>query len=369
MVVIAVASASLVLIMSVMNGMNDLVESLYANFSPDIIIQPKEGKSFNLEELSIKEIKDLEEVEWLIPTKEAVVLLKYNDQQEVANLKGVSNDYFQAMGLNKSLAEPALVKQHGHYFSVIGIGLAYKLGLSRSFNPMINIYAPGDQTGSIMNSENYFRSKLIENASTYSVNDEFDTKYMLVHNEFMDELLDTKGRYNSLEIQLSDEVDVDHLKQIIQEKVSDRFEVKTRFEQHEFLLKSLNSEKWVALLVLSFIMMIAFFNLTGSLIMLMIDKKKDTQVLIAMGATRVDIKKIFFLEGIWITLLGSIIGIVIGSLLVGAQNWLEIVKIQGSFVISAYPVKWVFIDTLMILSIVVGIGAVASYLPTRRVYN
>lgn len=366
--VIAVTSAALVLIMSVMNGMNELVENLYSNFSPDLVIEPNTGKSFQLEELPIEKIKQLQSVEAFTPSCEAVALIKHDNLQEVAHLKAVDNDYFKYSGLIKHVRHDLLVREKDRNYGVIGVGLAYRLGLSAKFASSINIFVPGTQSGSILNQDKYFRSEFLPIGSTFSVNDEFDTKYCLVSHEFMNELLGTKDNYQKLEIHLKEGIDPDDAKSELNELISENFNVKTRFEQHEFLFKSINAEKWVALLVLSFIMIIAFFNLSGSLIMLMIDKKKDSFVLSSMGLEQKSIKTLFFLEGLLITLFGTTIGLLSGSILVWAQKTFEIVKIQGSFVISAYPVKWVFSDILLIGLIVLLIGSISSFIPTRKVY-
>lgn len=366
--VIAVTSAALVLIMSVMNGMNDLVENLYSNFSPDLIISPKTGKSFNLQEIPTDSISQLESVKAWTPTSEAVALVKHDDLQEVVHLKGVNNDYFTYSGLIDHLQDDFLVRENNQNYGVLGIGLAYRLGINSKFSSSINIFIPGTQTGSILNQDKYFRSEYLPIGSTFSVNDEFDTKYCLVSHEFMSELLNTKGLFQKLEIHLKQDENPDNAKSEISSIIGDQYVIKTRFEQNEFLFKSINAEKWVALLVLSFIMIIALFNLSGSLIMLMIDKKKDTFVLTAMGLDKKSIKALFFVEGLLITSLGTSIGLISGSLLVWLQKSFEIVKIQGSFVISAYPVKWVFSDVLLIGLIVTIIGSITSFIPTRKVY-
>lgn len=367
--VIAVTSAALVLIMSVMNGMNDLVENLYSNFSPDLVIEPNSGKSFQLIDIPIKEIENHESIKAFTPTSEAVALIKHDNLQEVAHLKAVDNQYFEHSGLIKHVRHDLLVRENKKNYGVIGVGLAYRLGLSAKFASSINIFVPGTQSGGVLNQDKYFRSEFLSIGSTFSVNDEFDTKYCLVSHEFLNELLDLDNHYQKLEIHLKENQDPEEAKSQISEIVGVDFTVKTRFEQHEFLFKSINAEKWVALLVLSFIMIIAFFNLSGSLIMLMIDKKKDSFVLSSMGLEQKSIKTLFFLEGLLITLFGTLIGLISGSLLVWAQKTFEIVKIQGSFVISAYPVKWVFSDILLIGIIVLLIGSISSFIPTRKVYS
>ena len=367
--VIAVTSAALVLIMSVMNGMNQLVEDLYSNFSPDLVIEPSHGKSFDKSVISLKDIESIKDVKALTLSSEAVALIKHDNLQEVAHLKSVDNDYFINSGLSSHVRGESIVKSEFTNLGVLGIGLAYRLGINTQFSSSINVFVPGTQTGGMLDQNKYFRSQHLEIGSTFSVNDEFDTKYCLVSHEFMSELLGNKDQFQKAEVHLIKDSDSEQIKEEIQSLVGDSFTVKTRFEQHEFLFKSINAEKWVALLVLSFIMIIAFFNLSGSLIMLMIDKKKDTFVLSSMGLEKKSIKTLFFMEGILITVFGTIIGLVGGSLLVWIQHTFEVVKIQGSFVVSAYPVKWIFSDILLIGVIVLIIGSISSFIPTRKVYS
>jgi ABC-type lipoprotein release transport system permease subunit len=366
--VIAVTSAALVLIMSVMNGMNQLVEDLYSNFSPDLIIEPSHGKSFDKSAINLKDIESLNDVKALTLSSETVALIKHDNLQEVAHLKSVDNDYFTHSGLNKHVRGESIVKSEFTNLGVLGIGLAYRLGINTKFSSSINVFVPGTQTGGILNQNKYFRSQHLEIGSTFSVNDEFDTKYCLVSHEYMSELLGNKDQFQKVEIHLKKDADAEQSKEDIKSHIGDSFIVKTRFEQHEFLFKSINAEKWVALLVLSFIMIIAFFNLSGSLIMLMIDKKKDTFVLSSMGLEKKSIKTLFFMEGLLITVFGTIIGLIGGSLLVWIQNTFEVVKIQGAFVVSSYPVKWIFSDILLIGAIVLIIGSISSFIPTRKVY-
>lgn len=366
--VIAVVCAAMLVVMSAMNGMTSLVESLYANFNPDLKIEIKEGKSFEWSDFDWSQIESLEGVKGVVQVQEGVVLLKYNNQQEVASLKGVSKDYLSLSGLNKSLNDPNIdFDEENISQSILGAGLAYKLGLSKSWNPLLSIYVPGNPKGSVLSESTYFNQVNVENLGTFSVNDEFDTKFMIVPLGLTEKLFDLKGRVHAVEVMLEPGINEMAVKAQIAQLIPDNYSVKTRFEQQEFLFRSINAEKWIAFLILLFILVIAIFNLIGSLIMLMIDKQKDIFILHSMGASQTTIKNIFRLEGLLITALGCGLGILLGSLLIWLQSTFAFIKIGGAFVINAYPVEYQIQDVLVISLAVLIIGIVASLIPTRNI--
>jgi len=264
-----------------------------------------------------------------------------------------------------------IIQAPGSRYAVVGYGVAYYLSISlRDYTTPISVYVPKRTRKTITSLDNAFNINQIFPSGIFSIQQDFDSEYVIVPIDFARELLEYDKEVTSVEIGIHPDSDIRSIQASITEMVGDKFYVKNRFQQQEMLYKIMKSEKWAIFLILTFILLIATFNVIGSLSMLIIDKKKDIAVLWSMGANNKLIKRIFLTEGLLISLSGAILGIALGALVCFLQQKFGLISLgggSGSFVIDAYPVKMVFKDFLFVFITVFIIGYLASWFPVRQI--
>ena len=298
-------------------------------------------------------------------------MVKYKDNQFIATIKGVPKDYYQLNGLDTMVVQgDFMLEKDSINFAVVGQGVAYSLGLDINdyFNPL-EIYVPRRESKNLLNPLESFNTEFIYPSGFFSVQQEFDMKYILLPFRFTEKLLNYKQEVTSVEIGLKTNTDKERIQKQIQQIVGDRFTVKNRFQQQELLYKIMKSEKWAIILILSFILLVATFNIIGTLTMLILEKQKDISVLSSMGATPRLIRNIFFTEGIMITFIGALLGLCLGGFICWLQQNYGIIKMpeSGSFVVTAYPIKIKIIDFVYVLLIDILIGFITSWIPVRLI--
>lgn len=249
-------------------------------------------------------------------------------------------------------------------YALVGGTIAYSLSLSLTdpYN-VLTIYVPKKgKPVSILNPEEAFNIRPIRPSGIFVIQQDFDSKYVIVPIRFARELIGNTTQVSSLEISLKEGTDEDEARSLIQSAIGNSYEVKTRLQQHDFLYKILKTEKWAVYFILSFILIIAIFNIIGSLTMLIIEKKKDIGIMTAMGAEKSFIRKIFLYEGVMVTMAGALTGLLLGSLICVLQQKFGFIKLDDgeSFLIDAYPVDLQFGDFVYVLLIVFTIGWIAS---------
>ena len=367
MSVVAIVAAALIIILSAMNGLSSSVRNLYSNFDPEIKIETHKGTRFNPDSLPIKKIEEINGVLGISYALEETALLKYGDNQEVATVKGVTNYFSKITNIESAIIE-------GHYGpfvggpneSVLGINIAYKLGVNTDSNIPLRMYIPN------INGHSSGPSDLFKSISSYprgifDINSDFNSKYIIVSIDQARNLIGVPNTINAIEVGIDSLFNSKDVKADIQELLGNTYSVKTRFEQNEFLFKSINAEKWITLLILSLVIILAIFNVMGSLTMLVIDKKKDIFVLKSMGANQSQIKLIFWLEGFLISAFGSLIGLTIGIGLLLLQLQFCFFGYGTSSGFDCFPVELHFFDVIIILLVINGIGCAASLIPIRRI--
>jgi len=314
---VTVGTLALIVILSVFNGFEELVKSLFNTFNPDLIITIKEGKTFNASDLPYEKIKNIPGVVSFTEVVEENALLKYKTEQYIVTLKGVSNDFLTNNPLDTMLVDGDFVLENNVYnFTVMGYLVAYNLGIKiNDFSNPVHVYVPKRTKKRLTSLEQSFNSGSLIPSAVFSVQQEIDSKYVIVPIRFARKLLDYTNEVTSIDIRLDPNADTDFIQQEIQEMAGDAFVIKNRFQQQELLYKIMKSEKWAIFIILSFILIIAVFNVVGSLSMLILDKRKDIAVLFSMGANEKVIKRIFLLEGLLISFSGAIFGLLLGYLL------------------------------------------------------
>jgi len=371
MITVAVGTAALIIVLSVFNGFESVVKSLFSVFDPDIEITIAKGKTFHNYELNAAQIRALPGVISYTEVVEENALLHYNKQQYLATIKGVDSLYQKASPLDSLLVAGELILQDDSLdFAVPGYGIAYFLGIDMNApDNFISVYIP-KRTGSISGlPQESFSSELIRPVGIFSVQQDFDDKYMLVPLRFARRLLDYTDEVTGIEIRLAKGAEAESVQKKIATIAGPTFKIQNRFQQQEVLYKIMKSEKWAVFLILTFILIIASFNVVGSLTMLILDKQKDINILRSLGAKDVTIKQIFFLEGLLITLTGALAGLILGLLVCFVQQEFGLVKLQGggSFIMESYPVKLMAVDLLYVFITISIIGAAAAWLPVKRI--
>jgi len=361
---------ALILVLSVFNGLEGLVKSLYAVFYPDIAVSAVEGKTFEITPTLRDKLKSIHYIDAYSFTLEENALLEYSDRQHICTIKGVDKNYFNVVNkFDTFIVEgKKLLQQDSINYGIVGVGVAQKLGMdpARAFNP-IALYIPKKTGASFSTLENAFNKSYVTPSGAFAVSDEFDSRYTFVPLDFFQQLTDNSGRASQIEIRLKNKIQSDAIIRQLQQLLGSSFIVKSRYEQNEVLYKVLKSEKWITFAILVLIMIIASFNIIGALSMLVLEKKKDIATLTALGIRQRSIIKIFLLEGMLMSLIGAAIGMLLALILCLLQQKIGLVPMPGtSFLVQYYPVKMLLSDFLAVGTIVVFISLFAAYLPARK---
>ncbi len=366
---VAIMTMALIVILSVFNGFDTLIKSFFNAFDPDIRITLAEGKVFSANDTLIRQLRDFDEVLSLTEVLEENALLEYDKRFDIARLKGVSESFSKTSGVDSMIINGEfLLKNEHEEFAVISHLLANRLSLNLNLIKPIKIWAPKRNSQPSMTNLNVFNNQSIFPIGIFSVlQDDYNTETIIVPIEFAWNLLEYEGEVSSVDIKLKMGTDTDLFQKKLENHFKSNFVVKNRFQQHELLYKVMQTEKWAIFLILSFILIIASFNLTGSLTMLIIDKKKDIITLQNLGAGNKLIRNIFLLEGWLISIIGALAGLILGAAVAWIQLRYGIVRFPESFIVNFYPVEMQFADFVYVFLTVVGIGFVASWYPVRYI--
>lgn len=370
MIGVAVGTAALIVVLSVFNGFDSLIQMLFNAFDPDLKITLAEGKTFIPESNEFNKIRKLKNVVHFTEVLEENVLLKYEEKLHPATIKGVTKEYTKTTGIDTMIVRGSFfLEKNDINYAVVGQGIAYYLSIGLNFAAPIVVYVPKRTKSIAVNTENAFNRKVLYPSGIFSIQQDFDVKYLITHISFVRDLLSYKSEVSSIELKLNPESDIDDVKKKVKSIIGEKFIVKDRYEQHELFYKIMKSEKWAIFLILSFILLIASFNIIGSITMLIIDKKNDIFTLNSLGANQATIHRIFLYEGWFISILGSFTGLIIGGLICWAQIKYGIVRLEGSgsFIIDAYPVAFKAIDFVNVFAIVIIIGFIAAWVPSKYI--
>lgn len=369
---VTIGTMALIIILSVFNGFEKIVTTLFNSFDPDLMITVKEGKVFRPSDLPGDSIKALPGVLRYTEVLEETALLKYTSKQYIVTMKGVSEDYVRLSGLDTMMVGGDFILQsHGKPFAVVGYGVAYYLGINPDdYSDPIHVYVPKRTRSSYTSLDQAFNSAVIMPAGIFSIQQDFDSRYMIVPISFARDLLEYTDEVTSIEIGLAPQTDREKLQDEISRLCGDRFVVRNRIQQQALLYKIMKSEKLAVFLILAFILIIATFNVIGSLSMLILDKRKDIAVLRSMGAGNRLIKRIFLTEGMMISFSGAILGLTLGALVCWIQQRYGVIPLKGgsgSFIIDAYPVQMQVMDFVRVFLTVFIIGFAAAWYPVRQI--
>ena len=365
---VAVVTAALIIILSAMNGLTDLVKTLYNSFHPEIRITAVKGKTFILDSTDVIAIKKLTNVVWYNEIVDENVLVENEDRQLKVTMRGVSDDYVKDTRFDTTVRQGNYdLHPNGRTGAVVGSEIGARLNLGE-LSPL-SIYVPKrDRSLSIdfdNLDENPFNKDLVYVSGLYSVSSDFDGKYVILPIDKVRELMDYTKESTSAEIGVKTGTDPDEVVQQVQKILGIKYLVQNRYSQNELLFNTLKSEKVWTFMILLFILLIATFNTIGSLTLLIIEKKKDIGVLWSMGADTTILRRIFFTEGLLISVTGTLIGSLLGLGLCFLQQRFGFIQLTPGFVIEAYPIRVALKDILLIIASVTAIGLLAAWYPVQ----
>ncbi|SEV94995.1 lipoprotein-releasing system permease protein [Prevotella aff. ruminicola Tc2-24] len=370
---VAVATMALVVTLSVFNGFHDLVATFFTSFDPQLKVSPVEGKSVAADDPILTQIRQLPQVEVATECVEDQALAVYNGRQAMVTVKGVDDNFNQLTHINKILIGDGDFCLHAADmdYGILGIRLAELLSTGFSFDYPLQIYAPRREgqfdltdPSDAFEMENLYSPGVLFNVKQAK----YDKNYIITSIAFARRIFDQQGMLSSLELRLKPGSNFEAVKSEIKKYCGDRFVVRDRFEQQDDTFKIMKIEKLIAYIFLTFILMVACFNIIGSLSMLIIDKKEDVVTLRNLGASDKQIVRVFLFEGRLISAIGAVLGIVIGLLLCWAQQRFGLVGLgssSGSFVINAYPVSVHPEDIILIFITVLVVGFLSVWYPVR----
>jgi lipoprotein-releasing system permease protein len=363
---VTVGTAALVVLLSAFNGLESWVISLYDAFDSDVKIEHRSEKFFQLSDEKMKRLSAIEGVQYTMPVIEENGLLTYGEARFICTVKGVGSAFEKMSGIDSMMVEGRFsLGNDSSSNAILGSGVAYSLSLSlQSLSVPLDVYVPRPGATYTLNPAEAFSAGTLRPTGIFQIQPEVDTRYVIVPFAFAEALFDRRGKMSSIEIQLDKGIPSKQALAQISSILGPDFFVKDRFEQHDLLYKIINAEKWAVYLILTFILIIAVFNITGSLTMLIVDKSKDIRTLESLGADQSMLRKIFFTEGLLITLLGLVLGITLGLAIVWLQDKFSLVMISQ---FDAYPVLLKGIDILLIAITVIFIGATAAWFPANSI--
>lgn len=369
MLVVSIGTAALIIVLSVFNGMEDLLRSIYGEFDAPIQITLKEGKSFELTDDLKYKINSIDGVMGITEVIEDIALLKYNDAQMIVRIKGLSDDFIEEKRMENAVRQGTLAFYDGERpLAIVGRGIQFKLGISmRNEFTFMEFYYPKNVRPGTIDPSKYYTHSILLPGGVFALEQHYDDNYVFVPIAFAENLLDYEGKRTALELSIEDPDLIPTIQEQLTTAIGDRFQIKNADQQHEDLYKTLKIEKLFVFVTLSLVVAIASINIFFSLSMLVTEKKPDISLLFAMGATPSLVRKIFLTEGTLIALIGAGSGLLLGFGVVWVQANFGLVKMGvASAVMQAYPVKIVPSDFLFSAISIILITFLASIQPSIR---
>ncbi len=364
---VAVGTLALVVVLSVFNGFETLIKSMYQEVNPDFEVTSAVSKSFTLTDGDFEELKSLAPWDAVEQVYQEKVLLRVANKEQIALLKGVHlwpANSFKSIK-NHIIKGSSYTDLDTDNWAVIGQSLAYTLSVS--VNEVLKIFVPNQKANATINNSQAFKEKQFMLAGIYAVQAEYDAAYILADLGVVQDFLDKPLALTSLAFSIAGSHDLSDVQQTLQMHFGSDFEVKNRFEQQEFLYKVLQTEKWAIFFILAFILLIATFTIVASVVIIVLEKRKDISSLWALGAPVKTIQKIFFYEGLLITIFGGGLGLVLGVSVCLLQQHFGFIQLgsQGSFIVNSYPVEVHYKDVVLIVCTVLSLGILITFIPVR----
>jgi lipoprotein-releasing system permease protein len=365
---VAVGTMALIIVLSVFNGLELLVTSIFNTFDPDLKITTAIGKTFVPDTSKLSLLANVNGVSCYSLTIEENVLLKYDDRQFIATIKGVDDNYASVTNIDSSMWEGKfmLKSDNGRPHAVPGVGIAQYLGIRVNFITPLFIYVLRRSAESDLNPEDAYNREYVFPSGIFEVEQTYDSKYIYVPLDFAGKLIENEEGISSIEIKFTDNTDAAAVQKNVMKIFGKDFIVQNRWEQQEIFYKVMRSERLAIFLILTLILIIASFNIIGSLTMLIIEKERDIEILKSLGANKMLIRRIFIFEGWLISIIGAATGIILGFLVCWLQQTYGIIELPSeSLIMKAYPVVMKLKDFIIVPATVLLIGYWAAWYPVR----
>lgn len=368
---VAVGTAALILVLSVFNGFENLVLNMYNSFDPHLKITSTQGKTFNPELIqdTILANSNIEVSAFILEEK---VLLKYQEKEFIAIVKGVSENYQKLTNFDSLLIDGNYITEYKYNnVAVIGSGVSYHLSIGvGSMFDHLQVFLPNRNSSTLLSPNTAFKQSSLSPVGIFRIQADIDQKYIITPLEFIQQLSEKENEISAIEIRLKHIDKMLSVQQQLKNVLGPNYIVKNRLEQQVFLYKILNTEKLTVFLILVFIMIIATFNIIGSLSMLILDKKDDIHSLKSFGTNQKQIQYIFFYTSMLTIFSGVIGGLLLGVTLGMLQKYFGFIGMGGgNFIIDSYPVSFSVLDVLLVFGTVTIIGLLASWYPSKLLTN
>ncbi len=365
---VAVGTMALIIILSVFNGLETMVSKIFNTFDPDIKITAAEGKTFIADTSRLKLLASVDGLSCYSLTIEENALLKYGDRQYIATIKGVDDNYAMVTNIDSAMWEGDFIlnDDKGRSFAIPGMGVAVNLGMRINFVTQLSIIVPRKNASTNLDPENALKRQFVFPSGIFEVEKEYDSKYVYLPIDFVRNLTETYDGTSSIEVKFKEDADPRSVQKRIKEIYGKGFVVKNQYEQQEIFYKVMRSERLAIFFILTLILIIASFNIIGSLTMLIIEKERDIEILKSLGADNNLIQKIFIFEGWLISIIGAIAGVFLGFVICWLQQTFGLVRLQSeSLIMDAYPVVMKLKDFIIVPVTVLLIGYWAAWYPVR----
>jgi len=364
-----VGTASLIIVLSAFNGLENLVKGFYNSFDPELKVLPVEGKYFELSGVEEESLKSLENIRAISLVLEERALFGFRDKEYIATLKGVDQHYTSVTAIDSGIYQGSyeLFTDNGVASCIMGAGVAYYLGFNRlDSESSVRAFIPKAGNISLSNPDRAFTSKLFYPSGIFSIQPEFDEKYVITSLAAVQELTGHKKEYTAIELALSNPSLLKATQKKVKELLGSQYKVLNRDEQQAVFFKVMNTEGLFTFLVFALILAIATFTVMGSLTMLILDKKENLRAIWAMGSDLQQLRKIFFYEGLLISGIGALAGLALGVAVVFIQDQFQLITLGAGYAVEAYPVELQFKDIGIVLLTVLVLSSLTSYLTSQR---
>lgn len=371
LIAIVLITAAFILLLSVFNGFEGLVKSLYSTFYTDLRIGPKEGKSIILTKEQLAKINTLKDIKAFSLVVEEKSLLQNGEIQTIVYLKGVDENYTKVTEVADNLIRGKFELGTADKASlVLGSGIENAVGVQsdRNLYPLTAYLFKRGVNINVVDPYQTFSADNVNTSGTFFIQQDIDNKYSLTNIGFMKQMLSMQpDEYGAVEIALNDPAKTNKIKKQLQQLLGNNYIVETRYEQNKSLYSVMNMEKWAIYGILTMMLVVAAFTMIGALTMLVLEKQKDIQVLKALGANNPRIRKIFLNEGLLLAGMGCVAGMLLALLIGWAQETFQLIGIEGgTFLISYYPIEFRPSDFILVLVTVMFIAFLASWFPARK---
>ncbi len=376
MTAIAVGSCAMIILLSVFNGFEFIVQDLYKAFYPEIRITVKEGKFFAPSESFYTALKNTKGIAIYSNVLEDNVFVKSDEDQSVATVKGIDDHYFSVNDVKPYITDgsdsvsiyPEAEMQDASVTAgsaIMGSQLMSRLALDpeNPFSTIMLYYPDGSKAVSDISA---YQAIKLRTDGAFRIQDDFDGKYLLASLPLVQRLFGVNNKYSSIELRLDKGADADNIKEQLVQQLGNKYKIETRYEQNKTLYMVMSSEKWAMFAILVLVLLIASLNMIGALSLLVMEKQKDIAILRAMGAERTTIRNIFIAEGVLWAMVGGMIGLTLGTLICLGQQYFHFIELPGAFIIDSFPVHIRLADFPVIIGTIVLVGLLASWYPAVR---